>query len=635
MSSLLPDLVKIQVLSSGTGPFQLGAAATGFRGIEALIDGGNYSYSVQSGAQFEIGTCVWNAGSGLLIRTPLVSSNGNAAVAFGANVEVKFVALGQDLTPPGALPIVQTTGTGLDVAMSQKATTDNLISLQTEINAFSANTGANLVGFKQAGSGAVDRTVGAEMALRVNVKQFGAAGDGTTDDTLFIRAAVAYLKSAGGGVLWFPRGSYKITDTIFVTGNHIVLMGEGGTVDGNVAYVGGMTAAISSAASRILWAGVSGGIAVSFRPLVDDGSLPPIIGGGLSDIMIDGASLAGFGLEILTVRYGVFRNSSIMRCTNVNTQVGTTVNNVVGGNKSTAFCHFENFTSSNATLGGTAKTMVCYGHITDGNVAINQWTNCGFYNGTGSGSHIEMENCDSNTLVHCRWNGSLTFHATGTGTASTGDSVARHNVLLNPQGHVIAKAKTGTPHIQGTNGYDSYGNMAFGYSVENGIAYPTVEAWADFQYHVTGLGLTNSQGGFHLGYAPNITLMAKTADQSIPSGVTTLVGWDAVSFDWMGAGDATGDKITAPNGVKWARFSFAAEWASDSTAGRFISIRRNGTDFISKSQVTGYINSQDVVMTQWFAVTPGDYFQVMVNQNTAGALNLLGTPGTFIQAEWN
>ena len=133
MSSLLPDLVKIQVLSSGTGPFQLGAAATGFRGIEALIDGGNYSYSVQSGAQYEVGTCVWNAGSGLLIRTPLLSSNGNAAVAFGANVEVKFVALGQDLTPPGALPIVQSTGPGLDVAMSQNATTVQLNALTAAI----------------------------------------------------------------------------------------------------------------------------------------------------------------------------------------------------------------------------------------------------------------------------------------------------------------------------------------------------------------------------------------------------------------------------------------------------------------------------------------------------------------------
>lgn len=138
MSSLLPDLVKIQVLSSGTGPFQLGAAATGFRGIEALVDGGNYSYSVQSGAQFELGTCVWNAGSGLLIRTPLVSSNGNAAVAFGANVEVKFVALGQDLTPPGALPIVQVEGTGTDVAMSQKATTDSLQAILDQITSLLA-----------------------------------------------------------------------------------------------------------------------------------------------------------------------------------------------------------------------------------------------------------------------------------------------------------------------------------------------------------------------------------------------------------------------------------------------------------------------------------------------------------------
>lgn len=129
MSSLLPDLVKIQVLSSGTGPFQLGAAATGFRGIEALVDGGNYSYSIQSGAQFEIGTSIWNATSGLLIRTPLLSSNGNAAVSFSANVEVNFVALGQDISAAGGgTPIIDAEGNSHTAGISQNAATIGLAS---------------------------------------------------------------------------------------------------------------------------------------------------------------------------------------------------------------------------------------------------------------------------------------------------------------------------------------------------------------------------------------------------------------------------------------------------------------------------------------------------------------------------
>lgn len=467
-----------------------------------------------------------------------------------------------------------------------------------------------------------------------NVKSYGAVGDGVNDDTTAIQNAIAYIKSINGGIVWFPVGTYKITATLAVTGNHITLAGAGGAVDGNVAFIGGMSAAIAAASSRIVWAGSAGGTAVLFSPLVDNGTLPPIVGGGMTEIMIDGGSVAGYGLDIRTMRNGVFRNSSVMRCTTVNLKVGTTVNNVVGGNKSTAFCHFENFTSSNATLGGTAKTMVCYGHITDGNVAINQWTNCGFYNGSGSGSHIEMENCDSNTFVHCRWSGDLTLHASDTGSYSTGDAVARHNVFLNNQGHIVAKAKIATPHVQGTNGYDSYGNVAYGYSRENGIAYPTIEAYADFQFHATGLGLTNSQGGIQFGHAPNITLMTKTVNQTISTGVTTAVDWDAVSYDWLACGNATTDRITTPNGCKWARFSYGVEWATDSTAGRFVGLRLNGTTFVSKNQNSGYINSQEVVTTQWFAVNPGDYFEMMVNQNTAGNLNLLGGSATFMQAEW-
>ena len=242
MSSLLPDLVKIQVLSSGTGPFQLGAAATGFRGIEALVDGGGYSYSVQSGAQFELGTCVWNATSGLLIRTPLISSNGNAAVAFGANVEVKFVALGQDLTPPGALPIVQTTGIGTDVAMSQKATTDNLDALElakaeaaaigvsgsdtdlgtgwgdiipenpTAVSALHAletavedfsdpalNKGSSLIRYLSSAAGAVARWLSDRLTDSQSVKDFGAVADYAEFTDGAITVSTNILSSATAG----------------------------------------------------------------------------------------------------------------------------------------------------------------------------------------------------------------------------------------------------------------------------------------------------------------------------------------------------------------------------------------------------------------------------------------------------
>jgi hypothetical protein len=50
----------------------------------------------------------------------------------------------------------------------------------------------------------------ADTAQVVNVKDFGATPDSLLDQTPYIQAAVDYLISIGGGVLWFPNGEYRI-----------------------------------------------------------------------------------------------------------------------------------------------------------------------------------------------------------------------------------------------------------------------------------------------------------------------------------------------------------------------------------------------------------------------------------------
>ncbi|MFK7691235.1 glycosyl hydrolase family 28-related protein [Paenibacillus sp. HJGM_3] len=59
--------------------------------------------------------------------------------------------------------------------------------------------------------------------LYVNVKDFGAAGDGVTDDTASIQAALASLNATYGGTVFFPAGEYVISATIQLKANQGLL----------------------------------------------------------------------------------------------------------------------------------------------------------------------------------------------------------------------------------------------------------------------------------------------------------------------------------------------------------------------------------------------------------------------------
>lgn len=96
-ASQLVDLVQIYATSAGTGALTLGQAVPGYRGTEALLNGGTYSYSIQQGANYELGTGTYLSTGHEFIRTPEASSNGNAAVDLAANARVSFVALSRDI----------------------------------------------------------------------------------------------------------------------------------------------------------------------------------------------------------------------------------------------------------------------------------------------------------------------------------------------------------------------------------------------------------------------------------------------------------------------------------------------------------------------------------------------------------
>ena len=59
-----------------------------------------------------------------------------------------------------------------------------------------------------------------------NVKLYGAKGDGTTDDSTTIQNAINAANTAGGGVVFFPAGTYQINTSLNLK-TKVILMGSG------------------------------------------------------------------------------------------------------------------------------------------------------------------------------------------------------------------------------------------------------------------------------------------------------------------------------------------------------------------------------------------------------------------------
>ncbi len=87
--------------------------------------------------------------------------------------------------------------------------------VQTLSSTTSAATDATNVTYTATGTGAVGRTVQSRLTEILSVKDFGAIGDGVTDDTAAIQAAIDSARTASVfASVFFPTGTYIVTSTI-------------------------------------------------------------------------------------------------------------------------------------------------------------------------------------------------------------------------------------------------------------------------------------------------------------------------------------------------------------------------------------------------------------------------------------
>jgi hypothetical protein len=121
------------------------------------------------------------------------------------------------------LPSTDFTHSGTTVTLLTPATVGDRVALEgftqsailEALVALAASNGSSLVGHIATGTGAVARTVQTKLRDTVSVKDFGAVGDGVTNDTLAIQAAF----NSGAVAIYFPAGRYIVTANLTRSGN--------------------------------------------------------------------------------------------------------------------------------------------------------------------------------------------------------------------------------------------------------------------------------------------------------------------------------------------------------------------------------------------------------------------------------
>ena len=214
--------------------------------------------------------------------------------------------------------------------------------------------------YDQSSTGAVNRPFNLKLEETISVKDFGAVGDGTTNDTTAIQNAINAVIAQGGGTLFFPAGTYSINATLTVTGA-VILKGAG---------TGSNSLPTFAAVTKILWNGGSSPMVI----MGGNGSGTTVVGGGMCDMQLEGnAYTASRCLVIKDMQRGVFENLYLSYCSDSALYLTNTAGLITG------FCDFTNIAIQ--LIGGTPSTANGI-NINGVSSGVDGTTLCNFYNCT-------------------------------------------------------------------------------------------------------------------------------------------------------------------------------------------------------------------------------------------------------------
>lgn len=203
-----------------------------------------------------------------------------------------------------------------------------------------------------------------------NVLDFGALGNGTTDDTTAVQAAINSIIDIGGTV-FFPTGKYRVTDTIFL---------DQGTksVEGLILLGAGAGDPDFDEGSSIYFDGTGG----NSVPVIQSGS-KDFVGNVIQNLTIDANEKAGFCVYLNAWGSTTHLNKQ-WSFNKVNLRNATTVTLFIG----------------DATLVGGFYTST----PKDSDAHLNVFNECVFYSSPTTAYHVVLNvanNCYQTTFNDC------------------------------------------------------------------------------------------------------------------------------------------------------------------------------------------------------------------------------------------
>jgi Pectate lyase superfamily protein len=299
-------------------------------------------------------------------------------------------------------------------------TVDNV---QSGITALSASSGSSLVNFLQAGTGADARTVQSKLRDTISVKDFGATGDGATNDATAIQEALtAGGALANGAEVIMPVGTYVCGAT-------------GLTVPAKVRLVLSGARMTSSAVNAVTLVvgndGASGAITGhGYGSMIDHtGTGSGVLADGIasqadvavSDIWIKGTSAGVAAVTFSRFNQGTLRNVKMTGYTAGDgfRSVGANSIKIFAPEISTCLNGMHNLTTTtggakssntNIVFGGQIISCTGWGWLEDpsggggrnlGNAAIGVTFESNGTNASATSGDIFNQNCDMFGAINC------------------------------------------------------------------------------------------------------------------------------------------------------------------------------------------------------------------------------------------